>query len=55
MKLKRKDSERYGCDYCKSRNCSTEKFEGYCGNVLWICHQCFLKLIKKPKSEDKRR
>ena len=47
MELKRKDEERYGCDCCKNKSTSTEKFEGYVGGVLWICNKCYKKLIKE--------
>lgn len=45
---KRKSSERYGCDYCKEDR-PTERFEGCCGDVLWICGRCYAKLIIKPQ------
>lgn len=31
---------RKGCDCCK-RDPATERFIGLCGNVLWICRDCF--------------
>ncbi len=50
MKFNRTDKERYGCDYCKETP-STEKFEGYCGSLLWICNKCYKILIKSPKKK----
>lgn len=40
--------QRIGCDYCKEDG-ATQKFEGYCGDDLWICSACFNKLIRKLK------
>ena len=44
----RPDDERYGCDYCEESK-PTEKFEGYCGNVLWICGECYKRLRIQSK------
>lgn len=35
--------KRHGCDCCR-RQRATEKFYGFCGNVLWICHSCFISM-----------
>lgn len=35
---------KHGCDGCH-RQVPTEKFDGRCGNHLWICEQCRKELI----------
>ena len=37
-------NDRKGCDSCKIDK-PTECFEGYVGGVLWICRDCYKKLI----------
>jgi len=49
----RKDSERYGCDYCK-KDKSTWLFNHFDILKLWICGDCYKKLIKKPKGVNVR-
>lgn len=41
-----KHRNRDGCDICKA-NTATECFQGWCGNVLWICGDCFKKITSK--------
>ncbi len=48
----RKHRKRIGCDICK-KDTSTEEFIGFCGNVLWICGKCFIKIISKSKEDAK--
>jgi len=43
IKIRRR--KRKGCDICK-KDVPTEKFIGYCYNVLWICQDCFSKILK---------
>ncbi len=38
--------DRIGCDICKKDN-PTECFIGWCGNVLWVCGDCFKELTKE--------
>ncbi len=33
-----------GCDYCK-QDVPTQGFVGFNGDALWICGECFKKLI----------
>lgn len=33
------DRIRAGCDRCRNDR-PTERFVGFCGNVLWICDDC---------------
>ena len=42
-KLKRR---KHGCDGCRN-DVPTEKFDGWCGNHLWLCNKCFKDLIKE--------
>lgn len=42
--LQRPDSARFGCEVCKGY--STQKFIGYCGDVLWLCETCYDLIIK---------
>ena len=52
MKSNREDFQRIGCDICKE-NKSTEKFEGYCGGVVWICGDCYKIIIQEAKELKK--
>lgn len=45
-KRKPKKRERLGCDCCHNVFAATECFEGYCGNILWLCHRCLNHMIK---------
>jgi len=41
IQYKQEDRREHGCDGChQSGFYSTEKFEGYCGDNLWLCHDC---------------
>ena len=40
-----KPRNRIGCDICK-KDSPTECFQGWCGNVLWICGTCFKEITK---------
>lgn len=49
----------HGCDGCHC-DVPTQKFEGYCGDTLWICRMCFQELVKNgipsqklPKEDSK--
>ena len=39
------DRRKHGCDSCY-RQTPTERFDGYRGNTLWICGDCY-KIISK--------
>lgn len=41
---------RGGCDCCKFKR-ETQRFDGYCGDVLYICKDCF-KELKKGKMKE---
>lgn len=43
---------KHGCDKCH-KDVPTERFEGYCGNLLWICDKCFKLMTKIKKENDK--
>jgi len=51
------DRREHGCDGCR-KNVPTERFDGYCGHYLWLCNECFRKLVMggliqlKNKSKD---
>ena len=47
--------ERYGCDCCKKKSTSTEKFIGYNHTVLWICTNCIRKLQSWAEKEAKKK
>ena len=36
----------HGCDGCRE-NTSTERFDGYCGGHLWLCKDCYKKVVSK--------
>lgn len=40
-----KHRNRTGCDICK-KDVATECFQGWMGNVLWMCTPCFKKITK---------
>lgn len=46
--MNRNEKGRCGCDICKKEK-PTERFEGYCGGILWVCDKCYSKLIKKKQ------
>ena len=37
---------KHGGDGCH-KQIPTQKFQGYCGDNIWICNNCFKKLIKE--------
>lgn len=39
------DRRKHGCDGCHY-NIPTERFDGFCGNHLWLCGMCQKELIK---------
>lgn len=45
-KYKTKDRRKHGCDGCR-RIVPTQKFEGYCNDDVWLCGNCFEKLVKE--------
>lgn len=47
--------ERRGCDACHT-NPPTEQFVGFCGNQIWICHECLGRMIdwKEAAPEEPR-
>ncbi len=47
-----KERRKHGCDGCHYKR-ATEKFEGYCGNNIWLCDKCLNKLVKNGLQEDK--
>jgi len=49
----KRDRKYNGCDYCKSTRPPTEKFIGYCGNVLYICTKCFKELEKRGSVNER--
>jgi hypothetical protein len=47
IQYKQEDRREHGCDGChQSGFYSTEKFEGYCGDNLWLCHDCLKELLE---------
>jgi hypothetical protein len=34
----------HGCDGCHKKG-PTERFDGYCGGHLWLCHTCYTQLV----------
>lgn len=45
MKYNQEERRKHGCDGCR-KQIPTEKFEGYCGNNIWLCHLCLIELIE---------
>ena len=45
IKYKTKDRRKHGCDGCHKQT-PTQKFEGYCGDDLYLCNKCFIKLME---------
>lgn len=39
------ERRKHGCDGCNLQ-VPTERFDGYCGNYLWLCNTCINELIK---------
>lgn len=39
-----------GCDICK-KDTATQCFMGWRGDVLWMCQDCFKKMIRKTGEE----
>jgi len=48
-KLSRHEENKYfpqykeGCDLCK-REIETQRFDGFCGDILYLCRDCVMKL-----------
>jgi hypothetical protein len=47
IQYKQEDRREHGCDGChQSGFYSTEKFEGCCGDNLWLCGDCLKELLE---------
>ena len=44
-KYKSEERRKHGCDGCREE-VPTERFNGFCGNNIWLCDDCLTRLIQ---------
>ncbi len=52
MNTKETERRKHGCDGCHNKG-TTERFEGYRKNNIWLCDKCLKELVKNGLQEDK--
>ncbi len=51
MEKKEIERRKHGCDGCRIQT-PTERFDGYCGNYLWLCNKCFKEIISEKQKNN---